>query len=162
MLNSPVFEVTLLNKYTVELPYTIVKPFVEQKLNRIKVKATFEDRATEFHAALIKEKSGTYRMYFSNAKQKELGVFMNDHFNLQLFEDISKYGVDLSEELEAVLLSDYEGYTIFESLTPGKQRSMIYAIQRYKSSQTRVDKALLLMENLKRGIKDPKLWLKSN
>jgi uncharacterized protein YdeI (YjbR/CyaY-like superfamily) len=67
----------------------------------------------------------------------------------------------MSEELEAVLLSDHEAYTIFEDLTPGRQRSIIYAISRYKSSQLRVDKAIILTENLKRGITDPKFWLKN-
>jgi len=85
---------------------------------------------------------------------------MNDYFTLQVFEDISKYGVDMSEELEAVLMSDHEAYSIFENLTPGRQRSIIYTINRYKSSQTRVDKAILITNNIKRGIRDPKSWLK--
>ena len=124
--------------------------------------ASFENKEIEFHAALKKEKTGLFRIYFSKAKQKELGVFPNDYFKLQIFEDTSKYGVDMSEELEAVLLSDYDAFQIFESLTPGKQRSIIYAISRYKASQTRIDKSILLTDNLKRGIKDPKLWLKPN
>ncbi len=162
MLKSDEFEVTLINKYSITLPKHIVKPFADNGHKRVKVIAKHEGKSIEFHAALVKEKSGEYRIYFSNAKQKELTVFMNDYFTLQLIEDQSKYGVELSEEFEAVLLSDYEGYTIFESLTPGKQRSIIYTIQRYKNPQTRVDKALLIMENLKRGITDPKLWLKHN
>lgn len=101
-------------------------------------------------------------LMFSKEKQKALGVFMNDYFTMQLFEDQSKYGVDMPEELEAVLLSDHDAYIIFENLTPGKQRSIIYAILRYKSSQTRIDKSLILTENLKRGVTDQKLWLKSN
>lgn len=162
MLKSDEFEVTLVTKHSVALPENMVKPFIKNGHKRVRVIAKHEDRAIEFHAALIKEKSGQYRIYFSNAKQKELVIFMNDYFTIQLLEDQSKYGVELSEEFEAVLLSDYEAYTLFESLTPGKQRSIIYAIQRYKNSQTRVDKALLVMENLKRGITDPKLWLKHN
>lgn len=124
--------------------------------------ASFENKEIEFHAALKKEKTGLLRIYFSKAKQKELGVFPNDYFKLQIFEDTSKYGVEMSEELEAVLLSDYDAFQIFESLTPGKQRSIIYAISRFKASQTRIDKSILLTDNLKRGIKDPKLWLKPN
>ncbi|WP_299522953.1 YdeI/OmpD-associated family protein [Winogradskyella sp.] len=162
MLKSSSFEVTLADKQSIILPETPIANFIKGNHKRVKVIATFENQSIEFYAALKYEKSGLYRIYFSKAKQKVLGVFMNDYFELQVFEDNSKYGVDISEELEAVLLSDYEAYTIFENLTPGKQRSIIYAISRYKSSQMRVDKALILTENLKRGITDQKLWLKKH
>lgn len=160
MLISNPFEVSLANKQSVILPQESITKFIEGKHKRVKVKATFEDKSIEFHAQLKYEKTGLHRIYFSKAKQKELGIFMNDYFTLQIFEDTSKYGVEMSEDLEAVLLSDYEAFTIFEGLTPGKQRSIIYAISRYKSSQMRVDKSILLCNNLKRGIKDPKMWLK--
>ena len=160
MLKSSPFEVTLADKQSIILPELPIADFIKGNHKRIKVIASFEDKIIEFHAALKKEKTGVFRIYFSKAKQKELGVFMNDYFELQVYEDTSKYGVEISEELEAVLLSDFEAYTIFENLTPGKQRSIIYAIARYKSSQMRVDKALILTENLKRGISDQKLWFK--
>ncbi|WP_394971257.1 YdeI/OmpD-associated family protein [uncultured Croceitalea sp.] len=101
-------------------------------------------------------------MMFGKRYQKELGIFPNDYFKLQFFEDNSKYGVELPEEFEAVMLSDYEAYQIFESLTNGRKRGLIYAIARYKNSQTRIDKTLLLCENLKRGIRDPREMLKSH
>ena len=160
MLISNPFEVSLADKQSVILPQESIKKFIEGKHKRVKVNATFEDKSIEFHAQLKYGKNGLHRIYFSKAKQKELGLFMNDYFTLQIFEDTSKYGVEMSEELEAVLHSDYEAFTIFEDLTPGKQRSIIYAISRYKSSQMRVDKSILLCNNLKRGIKDPKMWLK--
>ncbi|RNC86937.1 MAG: hypothetical protein ED556_05805 [Winogradskyella sp.] len=162
MLKSKPFEVSLADKQSVILPDEIALEFHEKNHKRIKVQATFQEKQIEFQAALKKEKTGLFRIYFSRGKQKELGVFINDYFELQLFEDTSKYGVELSEELEAVLLSDYEAYTIFENLTAGKKRSIIYAVSRYKSSQTRIDKALLLTENLKRGISDQRLWFKKH
>ena len=93
--------------------------------------------------------------------QKALGVFPNDYFTLQFFEDTTKYGVELPEELEAVLISDYDAFQIFESFTEGKKRGIIYSISRYKTSQTRIDKSLLLCENLKRGIRDNSALLRS-
>ncbi|BAO76775.1 YdeI/OmpD-associated family protein [Winogradskyella sp. PG-2] len=162
MLKSLPFEVTLADKQSVILPEKPIRAFIDQNHKRVKVTATFENQHIEFYAALKKEKTGLFQIYFSKNKQKELGIFMNDYFTLQVFEDTSKYGVDMSEELEAVLMSDYEACTIFESLTPGRKRSIIYTISRYKSAQMRVNKALLITENLKRGITDPKLWLKKN
>ncbi|MBO6881306.1 YdeI/OmpD-associated family protein [Winogradskyella sp.] len=162
MLKSLPFEVTLADKYSVILPEEPIIDFIENNHKRVKVIASFENQQIEFYAALKKEKTGLFHIYFSKAKQKELGIFPNDYFKLQVLEDTSKYGVEMSEELEAVLLSDYDAFQIFEHLTPGKQRTIIYAISRYKASQTRIDKSILLTENLKRGIKDPKLWLKIN
>lgn len=162
MLQSDPFEVSLAHNHGIVLPDAVVQPFLKKGLTRVKVKASFQGAEVNFHAALVKKKNGLCMMMFSNEKQKTLGVFMNDYFTMQLFEDQSKYGVDMPEELEAVLLSDYDTYSIFETLTPGRQRSIIYAIMRYKNSQTRIDKSLLLTSNLKRGIKDPKLWLKAN
>ena len=92
-------------------------------------------------------------MMFGKRYQKELGVFPNDYFQLQFFEDDSKYGAELPEELEVVLMSDYEAFEIFESFTPGKQRGIIYGILSYKASQTRIDKSILICENLKKGIR---------
>ena len=100
-------------------------------------------------------------MMFGKRLQKDLGVFQNDYFEIQLFEDNSKYGVDMPEELDAVFLSDYEAYKIFETLTPGKKRSIIYAVSRFKNSQTKIDKSLILCKNLKRGHLDPYTILKS-
>lgn len=162
MLKSKPFEVTLANKQSIILPESVADLFLKKNYKRVKVTASFKGKHMSYHGALIPKKNGLVSMYFSNEKQKTLGIFMNDYFELQLFEDQSKYGVEMPEELDAVFLSDHEAYTIFEGLTPGRQRSIIYTIKRYKSTQTRVDKALMLTDNLKRGITDPKLWLKQN
>lgn len=100
-------------------------------------------------------------MMFSKRHQKELGIFPNDYFQLQFFEDDSKYGVNMPEELKDVLSSDHEAFQIFESFTDGKKRSIIYMISRYKVAQTRIDKSLLVCENLKRGIRHNHELLKS-
>jgi len=61
----------------------------------------------------------------------------------------------MTEELEAVLLSDCEAYKIFEKLLPVKQRNIIFIIYNAKDSQRKIDLALNGMENLKMGNDDP-------
>jgi len=160
-MESSVFEVTLHGIHMLEIPADIAASFWDKGLKRVLVKAVFEERSLQFHAALNRWKDGTYSIMFSKDKQKELGIFTNDYFQLQLFEDTSKYGVEVPEEFEAVLLSDYMAHEIFEGLTPGKKRGIIYKILRYKNSQTRIDKSILMCENLKRGIRDPQLLFKT-
>lgn len=154
-MKSPVFEVRLGQTHSLELPEKIVKPFLDKGQQRVEINAEFEGNSIRFHGA-IQKRGGGYYLMFGKQNQKSLGVFPNDYFQLQFFEDTSKYGVEMPEEFDAVLQSDPEAMDLFESLTMGKKRGLIYAILRYKSSQTRIDKALILCENLKRGIRDPR------
>jgi hypothetical protein len=160
-MKSPVFEICITgNYYPLLLPEKIIKPFLDKNQKRVKVVARYEDKEISFYGA-IQKRGDHFYMMFGKRYQKELGIFPNDYFQLQFFEDTSKYGVEMPEELEAVLHSDFDAYAIFESFTDGKKRGLIYAITRYKNAQTRIDKALLLCENLKRGIRDNRLLLKS-
>ncbi|MBR9845639.1 MAG: YdeI/OmpD-associated family protein [Algicola sp.] len=155
-MNSNVFSIGLLDQYHLQIPSEIAEPFIANKQSRVKVKATFNSNSIEFYAALKKDKNtDDYKMMFGKRLQKALGVLQNDYFQLQLSEDTSKYGVDMPEELDAVFQTDHEAFTIFESLTPGKQRSIIYTIIRIKNTQTRIDKALIMCDNLKRGETNP-------
>ena len=160
-LKSKPFEITVTGSfYSLLLPMEVIQPFLDKRIKRVKAKASFENKELDFHAAFQK-RNGIYYMMFGKRYQKELGLFPNDYFQLQFFEDDSKYGVEMPEELDAVLLSDYEAFQIFESLTDGKKRGIIYAIIRYKNSQTRIDKSILICENLKRGVRNPMDMLKS-
>lgn len=160
MIQSKVFDVIVSGTHSVVIPNTIAEEFYNAGHKRIKVHATFRDKSIEFYAALNRWKNDTFSIMFSKNKQKELDILPNDYFQLQFFEDTSKYGVDVPEEFEAVLVSDYDAYEIFESLTKGKQRGLIYMIDRFKSSQKRIDKTLVMCENLKRGVRDNKEILK--
>ena len=162
-LKSEIFEVGLLDKYQLYISKEIFQPFLDAKKSRVKIIATNNSQSIEFYAAVKRDKiTDDYKFMFSKEKQKQLGLDLNDYFELQLFEDTSKYGVDMPEELEAVLLSDYDAYQIFESLTKGRQRSIIYGIIRIKKSQSKIDKALQVCENLKRGITNPMDLFKTN
>ena len=156
MMKSKKINVALLDKYHIQIPEEVADPFTETKDKRAKFIAKFKQKEIEFYAALKKDKNtGDFRIMFSKEKQKQLGIFPTDEFEIQLFEDTSKYGVEMPEELDAVLMSDYDAYQIFESFTKGKQRSIIYGVIRFKTSQQKIDKALIMCENLKRGNHEP-------
>lgn len=155
-MKSNMFSIGLLDQYHLYIPSEIVQPFMVSKQSRVKAKATFKQNSIEFYAALkIDKNTDDYKMMFGKRLQKELGVFQNDYFQMQLFEDTSKYGVEMPEELDAVFKTDHEAFTIFEGLTAGKKRSIIYTIVRIKNTQSRIDKALIMCENLKRGETNP-------
>jgi hypothetical protein len=150
------FKIIHIDTYNIFISNKIFTPFADKKMSRVKVEITSEIKKIEFYAAVKRDKkSGDFKMMFSKQKQKELNLSLGDEFEIQLFEDTSKYGVDVPEELEEVFLTDYEAYKIFESLTKGKQRSIIYGVLRYKTSQQKIDKALIMCENLKRRNFEP-------
>ncbi len=160
-MKSPVFEISVTgSSHSLVLPEKIIRPFLDENLKRVRAIASFKTKEITFYGAIQKRGDHHYMM-FGKRYQKELGIFPNDYFKLQFFEDTSKYGVAMPEELEAVLLSDFYAYEIFELLTAGKKRGLIYAITRYKNTQTRIDKSLLMCENLKRGIREKRILLKS-
>ena len=160
-MKSPVFEISVTgSSHSLVLPEKIIRPFLDENLKRVRAIASFNTKEITFYGA-IQKRGDHYYMMFGKRYQKELGIFPNDYFKLQFFEDTSKYGVAMPEELEAVLLSDFDAYEIFESLTAGKKRGLIYAITRYKNTQTRIDKSLLMCENLKKGIREKRILLKS-
>ena len=162
MIKSDTFELTIENGSKLTLPEDMVRPFMEKGHRRVKVHVGFEGKHLKYHAALIKNKLGLYKIYLSKAKQKEMGVFMNDYFTVQLFEDQTTYGVEMPEVL-SVVLEEYPDYKLaFESLSPGRKRSLIYTIKRYKSEQLKIDRTLLILENVKNGCDTPKDWLKKS
>ncbi|MBT8261182.1 MAG: YdeI/OmpD-associated family protein [Bacteroidia bacterium] len=152
---SEIFEVTITGTHGVKLPESAAAPFYKAGHKRVKMTAWFKDKHIEFHGALHLNK-GNFVISFGKRYQKELGVGFNDYFDLQLAEDTSKYGVEMPEELSAVLESDPMAADVFEDFTDGKKRSLIYYVLRFKNSQTRIDKSLIIAENMKHGISDPK------
>ena len=157
--SSKRFEITIEGTHAVIIPDKIATSFIKGKNTRVLVKAFFEEKKIEFHAALQK-RMGNYVITFGKRKQKDLGVFPSDYFQIQLVEDTTKYGVKMPEELKAVLESDPEASEIFHTFTDGKKRSLIYYVKRFKTSQTRIDKALLISENMKMGIRDQRELVK--
>ncbi|MGJ8685178.1 MAG: YdeI/OmpD-associated family protein [Nonlabens sp.] len=136
------------------IPEDIAAQIAQDKIKRVVATITSSKNELTLYAAVGK-KHGVAQMMFSKANQKKLEVTEGDQLSISMCEDTSKYQAPMTEELEAVLLSDYEAYEIFESLLPGKQRNIIFMVYRANSSQKRVDLALNAMENLKIGNHDP-------
>ncbi len=158
-LISERFTVHVEGTHAVIIPDDVGCAFAKAGHARVAVKAYFEGNELDFHGKLHFYKE-QYLISFGKRYQKALGVFPTDFFELQLLEDKSKYGVEVPASLQAVLDSDPKGAAIFESLTPGRKRGLIYYVSRFKTAQTQIDKSLIIFENLKRGIRDPKEIIK--
>ncbi|PPK93941.1 hypothetical protein LY01_02163 [Nonlabens xylanidelens] len=136
------------------IPEDIAGQLALDKIKRVVAQISTGENQITLYAGVVKKHGSVYLM-FSKANQKKLAINHGDAMNVIMQEDTSKYQAPMTEELEAVLLSDYEAYEIFESLLPGKQRNIIFMIYNAKGSQKKVDLALNAMENLKVGNHNP-------
>ena len=55
----------------------------------------------------------------------------------------------MPEETSELMAIDEEGDKLFHALTQGKQRSLLYIIGKPKRSETRLQKAVVVLEHLK-------------
>jgi hypothetical protein len=90
-----------------------------------------------------------YFILINAGTMKKLGLQTYDKVVLSIEKDHSEYGHQMTEEMEAVFAQDDEGFAYFKALTMGKQRSLIYLASQVKNSQSRINKALAIMEHLK-------------
>jgi hypothetical protein len=82
---------------------------------------------------------GNFFIIVGSQKMKEIGKKLGDKVRFEIKEDPNPLGVDMPEVLEAVLEQDDELKSIFENLSLGKQRSVIFAIQKIKSIDKQIE-----------------------
>ncbi len=101
-------------------------------------------------------------------EKNQKGIMLGKHFlekselspgqevSLEIKKDVSEYGMPMPIELSEVLSTDDEGSLGFDALTPGKKRSIMYFIEKAKQLDTRITRALLVVENIKMGYTHPR------
>ncbi len=108
------------------------------------------NKSLTFHCGMLPK--GTYRyIMLSKDKIKLLNLEINDEISVEIEPDTSEYGMNVCEELQEVLFSDPNGNSLFEKLTSGKKRSIIYLISKVKNPELRIEKSFVLVEHLKRN-----------
>jgi hypothetical protein len=101
------------------------------------------------HCALMPHGNGDFYININKEIRKNAKLEVGDTVQIVLTKDTSKYGMPLPKELETAWEQDPEGYSIFHTLTIGKQRSLVYQIGLPKSSDIRINKALAMLDYLK-------------
>lgn len=135
-----------------KLGYTfiIVPSDVVKKIGGFGVRLLCSVNGNEkIHSGLMPKGDGSGYIIINRTRQKKWAISLNDNLEASIELDNSKYGMEISEELEALLEQDREGYGLFKTLTPGQQRYIIHYVGSVKSSQKKIDRAILLINNLK-------------
>ena len=105
----------------------------------------------KFQAGLMALGGGKAYISLTRARMKTLGVREGDRVSVKLEVDPSEFGMEMPEELKVLLEQDNEGRQRFEGLTPGKKRYILHYVGAVKNPDLRLERALLLITNLKRA-----------
>lgn len=120
-------------------------------------KFTFEEKSkrvvctlngTETFQCALMPYDGHFFVMINKGARSRLKVEAGDLVAVEIAKDESKYGLPMPEELREVLNQDPEGDRYFHQLTPGKQRSLLYFIGKFKDIDKRIHASLVLMAHL--------------
>mgnify|MGYP000156229616 CR=1 FL=1 len=129
-----------------KIPEEIALKFIQG--NDRRVKCTINKNVV-IHSAILSNAEG-YFIMLSKPNARSLKMQVGDSALLEIEKDQTRYGMPMPEEMEMVLETEEIVSDYFESLTPGKQRSLIYLVRKIKNPDIKVRRALSIAEHLKR------------
>jgi hypothetical protein len=138
------------------VPNAFIQPFLEKGVKR--VVGIIQNET--FHCAFMPKKEGGYFINIGSKICKALNLKLGDEVSVSFKEDTTDYQFDMPAEFAEVLYQDTDAFSIFDNLTDGNKRGLIYLITLVKSSDKRIERALKITEKLKMGITSPRLIMK--
>jgi bifunctional DNA-binding transcriptional regulator/antitoxin component of YhaV-PrlF toxin-antitoxin module len=128
-----------------------IKPSVADKLGFTgksrRVVCTLNDKH-KFQCALLPS-GGSFYIIVNKKIREKLGISAGSKVKVELIKDESKYGLPMPKEFREVLKQDPEGNKLFHKLTAGKQRSILYWLNKIKDIDKRIHTAFILLDHLK-------------
>ncbi len=128
------------------VPLDISAYINDQKIKRLI--CTINECET-FQCALMPKGDGRYFINLNKERRNRLKLTEGQKVKISLEVDHSKYGLPMPIEMKELMQLDHEGDHYFHSLTAGKQRSLLYLVGKPKQSETRLQKAWVILEYLK-------------
>jgi Bacteriocin-protection, YdeI or OmpD-Associated/Domain of unknown function (DUF1905) len=114
----------------------------------------------EFHCGFMPKKEGGHFIIIGAALCKKLKIKAGSKVKAAFSADESEYQFEMPEELKEVLDTDPAANKIFQSLTKGNQRGLMYLVTLVKSGDKKIERALKIAEKIKAGITSPPVILK--
>jgi hypothetical protein len=133
--------------------YILIVPdeIIEQinKKGRIRTKGTMN--GYPFALAIQHLKTGERYFLVSAALRKAAKIQMSVPVQTE-FVVVDENELDIPEELTAVLNEDPEGQAAFDKLTTGSKRGLIHYVTSVKNLDSRIKRAMQLVEKAKMGL----------
>src|SRR6478609_11815800 len=144
---SHVSRLEWMNLNIIEIPSTIVKKAGGVSKQRW---ICTVNKIITWQCGLVALGEGKAYINLNKKLLKEMKAKEGDEISVSLKKDESEYGMKMSAELKELLRQDKEGKKRYEGLVPGKQRYLIYYVQQVKSKDLRLERAVRVIENLKK------------
>lgn len=132
--------------YVVKVPKEFSDKLIESGNKRVVCKV---DNILNFQCALMPRGDNEYFINFNKAHRKVIEKSGLKEITVTLEPDNSEYGLPFPEVLKELLDLDDEGDKIFHALTKGKQRTLLHIIDKPKSIDIRIRKAITIVDYLK-------------
>lgn len=130
----------------VQVPDEIVVYFKNKAVSRF----IFTVNDTEsFNGAFVPYEKGKFLIIINSERQKKLRKSFGDDIEILIEEDNSEYGMPLPDEMAIAFNEDPEGSDFFHKLKPGKMRSLLYIVGKFKSADKRIEKSIIILEHLR-------------
>lgn len=135
--------------YYIKIPSKVVETYAKGRQTRLL--CTLENEIS-YSCGLNHFGDGDYFIILSSRYVKKLKKEVDDTIQFEIIEHPDPLGVFVPEVLTVFLDQDAEAKEIFDSLTDGKKRTLIFAIGRIKSIdiQLRKIREFLIEEQLKK------------
>jgi Bacteriocin-protection, YdeI or OmpD-Associated/Domain of unknown function (DUF1905) len=159
--NSIIFSMPKLQKFDAGMHYLQVEEEVVLAYHaKGSKRALCTIKNTPVHCAFLSMKNGGYYIVLGSKICSALKLKEGDELEPIFSDDDSDYQFEMPEEFAEVLYQDTEAMEIFENLTDGNKRGLMYIVTGVKSSDKRIERALKIVEKLKVGVTSPRLMLK--
>lgn len=111
------------------------------------------DQKVSYSCGLNHMGDGNFFIIVATRYMKQLKMQVGDQVTFELVEDPNPLGVKVPEALAVLLEQDKAAKAVFEKITDGKKRSLIYTIQKLKDIDKQVQKSLDFLEEEDRKMK---------
>ncbi len=105
--------------------------------------------SSEVHTSYIAAGQGRFFIKVNKELRSTLDLSTGCKCDVVLSEDQSQYGMPCPVEMEEILHQDPEADLYFHALSPGKQRNLLYLVNKARKSDTRIHRAIVIVEHLK-------------
>lgn len=134
-----------------------VKPLTKNGNKRV---IAMLNNEVELHCALMPKKEGGYFINIGSTTCKKLKLKEGFKLNVSLTIDTSEYQFEMPAELKEVLATDPAANKVFQNLSEGNKRGLMYLVSQVKSSDKKIERALLIAEKIKAGIVSPRMVMR--
>lgn len=134
-----------LYNYHIIIPEQIISTIRKNKMTRFLCSINGGEK---FHSSLIPAGNDQHFIKVNKEIRHKSKIDVGSNCHIKITPDNSKYGIPMPEEMMELLMQDPEGDAYFHKLTPGKQRSLLFLINKVKSPSIRLEKALIIIEHL--------------